>query len=118
MESHTGNSSAGITLQGGLLHQKELLPGLNEASKAHYAPLITGAGILAHLECKVARSVEIGDHTVIFAEVMHIDKQPSTTEGKLEEDASKELALLYYDKKYAPINREHIENNAPKRGSK
>jgi flavin reductase (DIM6/NTAB) family NADH-FMN oxidoreductase RutF len=66
-------------------------------------PLITGRGILAHLECRVVRSIEVGDHTVLFAEVLDVAKETTIPENGVSEEASKDLALLYYDRKYAPI---------------
>ena len=48
-------------------------------------------GVLAHLECTVARTFEAGDHTVLIGEV----RRASYTEGK---------PLVYFDSVYRTLN--------------
>jgi flavin reductase (DIM6/NTAB) family NADH-FMN oxidoreductase RutF len=116
LENHPGStrSTADTAPLQSLQNQQDSLAGSNDAAGAHNVPLITGDGVLAHLECRVVRSVEVGDHTVLFAEVLDIAKETSIPKNKLSEEASKELALLYYDRKYAPINTDHARSTTSK----
>jgi flavin reductase (DIM6/NTAB) family NADH-FMN oxidoreductase RutF len=48
-------------------------------------------GVLAHLDCLVARTFEVGDHTILIGEVRHA----SYTEGR---------PLVYFDSAYQRLN--------------
>lgn len=67
----------------------------------HDVPLIYGKGILANLDCKVAKTVEIGDHTVVFAEVSNVYEHVPRTQTDIEgEREAQDCGLTYNDGDY------------------
>jgi Flavin reductase like domain len=68
-------------------------------------PLITGPGVLAHMECRVSQSTEVGDHTVVFAEVLNLDEVDTTSAIEMQpgQGNKKDVALLYYNGKFASV---------------
>jgi flavin reductase (DIM6/NTAB) family NADH-FMN oxidoreductase RutF len=80
----------------------------HDSSNTHPVPLITGPGVLAQMECKVTRSIDIGDHTVLFAEVLDLTNSTTKT-GEAETNNlpnHDKAALLYYDGEYAAIGEQ------------
>ena len=87
------------------LHSSNHLEG--ESSVVHLVPLITGPGVLAQMECKVTKSIDIGDHTVLFAEVLDLTEamaQDQQFGAKRVPDYDR-VALLYYDGDYAAAEK-------------
>jgi flavin reductase (DIM6/NTAB) family NADH-FMN oxidoreductase RutF len=78
-----------------------------ESSNIHLVPLITGPGILAQMECKVTKSIDIGDHTVLFAEVLDLTETMAQDQktGANHLPNHDRVALLYYEGDYAAAEK-------------
>jgi flavin reductase (DIM6/NTAB) family NADH-FMN oxidoreductase RutF len=76
-----------------------------ENKEGIHAPLIRGQAVLADLECEVYQKAEVGDHAVIFAQVLKTtqNKTLQRIAGDGKDFVPEECALVYHDGDYASV---------------
>jgi flavin reductase (DIM6/NTAB) family NADH-FMN oxidoreductase RutF len=76
-----------------------------ERKQGVHAPLIRGQAVLADLECVVDQKAEVGDHAVIFAQVLKTtqNEELQRISGDGKDFVPEECALVYHDGDYASV---------------